>query len=272
MIKILVLLLFSITTKLYAYNNAIYDVSDLNGDSTKDTIILNSTNGFISIDKIYWGSSTFTTYIKYPELFYLKNYFWNYDINKDGLKDIVILSSGTIDTIDYKDTAYFKVIYGQSGLETIDTIKISEIDSIQFTPFVATTIYANSGISQGKIQSMSSIPVFEVYYTDFDTQDTLLQKNVFNDPKEIIITKYNVYPNPAYIYTNLELIDIQEGNYSIEIRKLNSHLMDKIDLKIDNITTLTKYLDLKDYSTGTYLITIKTENKILENIKLIVIK
>ncbi len=272
MIKIIILFIFSISLELLAYDNAIYDINDLNDDTYQDTIILNATNGFMSIDKIYWGNSTFTTQIKYPELKYIKNYFWNFDINKDGLKDIVILSSGTIDTIEYKDTSYFKVIYGQTGLETIDTVDINEIDSIQFTPYVATTIYADSGISQGKIQSLSSIPVFEMYFTNFDTHDTLLQKSVFKNPNENIITRYNLYPNPAYYYSNLELININPGKYFIEIRKLSSELIDKIELDIENISTLTQYLDLKEYATGTYIISIKDRSKVLKNIKLIVIK
>lgn len=257
---------------VYSYENAIYDISDLNSDTHLDTIYLKSKNGNLGLDKINWGSSSYTTHFQYPEMFYQRDFFWNIDINKDGIKDLVVLSSGKIDTVDYKDTAYLKIVYGQSGFETIDTIKIEEIDSLQFTPYVASTIYPDLGISQGKIQSLSEFPVFELYFNNLDVTDsTVSMKQIFEE-EPMLIARFNIYPNPAYYYTNIEMIDIQPGNYSIEIRKLSSEVINKFSITTQTKSNITKYLDLKDYATGTYLVQIYSENRLLLSYKLIVIK
>lgn len=270
--KLLLLIIYLIQlSSIQAYENAIYGISDINSDTNLDTIYLESINGNLGLDKIHWGGSGYTKFA-YPETFYQRNFFWNFDINKDGIKDLIILSSGKIDTVDYKDTSYLKVVYGQVGLETIDTVRIGDIDSVQFTPFVASSMYPGLGLSQGQIQSLSEFPVFELYFNNLDVTDsTVSMKKIFNE-EDLLIARFNIYPNPAYYYTNLEMIDMQSGNYEIEIRKLSSELISRFSITTETTSSLIKYLDLKDYATGTYLVQIYSGNRILYSYKLIVIK
>lgn len=296
----LLLFILSIPSYLYSEQPGIIDSTEeyrvilrieyLNDDSIRDTIIATADyNKNFKPKYIVWGKDTtdngipdslkfdYTT-IEYPygnfqNLFITSNL---NDLNSDTLLDIIIIYRATITdtTLGKRETACALVIFGNRGLDTVQTIIISDIDTFQIRPFVAMHMRKDHELKDPLIWNISYLPIYSVPDIDVDVKDTS------QIPPPITSTMIDqgkgpglkVYPNPAIYYTNIELSNIMPGEYQVQIIDIKSIVLYEQKMVTDVPGDLIKKIDLTDIPTGSYILRLTSNNVVIGVYRIVIVK
>ena len=256
-------------------------IGHINTNKSIDTII-----GKAGYDRkfipryILWGSDTTNndypdslklkrTDIIYPNWYSLKVKL-NVDfLNSDTLNDMMFIMWGKlmIDSANYKDTVKSLVIFGQKGLDTLHTINISQMDTLQIEPFIAMKLRMGTDLTDCQIRDFSYKPSYIINKINTDNY----QQGGTNSIIDKILPSVKIYPNPAIYYTNLELNQIKPGKYKIEIISLNGVLIEIQQFENQRVEKITSVLNLQNLATGIYYLKISTDNELIGTYPLIIV-
>lgn len=265
---------------------AILKVANLNNDRTQDTIVGVADSRLKFLPKyIRWGKDTSDhsipdslklaqTNISYPEWIDFTGVCMLDYINQDTLLDIVLVLWGTLDTSSQQpmDTSIALVIFGKHGLNTISQINISDIDTFQIQPFVAMKLRMGHELTNSIVRDMS-------YKASYELNDINLDVDTSSHPPPGITDKQaddkkpdiRIYPNPAIYYTNVELNNIPPGTYRIQIISMQGSLLNEQQITSETRGGLIKQIVLSDIASGSYLLRIFGDNKIIGDFPIIVL-
>lgn len=254
--------------------NMISSVSDFNSDGIPDTLFGSYIGNRLSKpSKIIWGhndsvqnGATFSVLkFEYPDLSHLSSYFAVFNMNtNDTLNDITIYYYGRIytDSTNYTETKKVVTIFGQPGLDTIETIKIDSIETFQTEPFIGIRLRIGNEITKSK-RIDNQKRAFIVNKINLDINNPVKDSIVDYLPPKMatnrIISKddFIIYPNPSSDYVIVENTSIDEDNIDviIKISDVIGRVYKSFDTRFAKGEKIT--LNISELPPGSYLVQIQ---------------
>ncbi|TAL67796.1 MAG: T9SS type A sorting domain-containing protein [Bacteroidetes bacterium] len=271
---------------------SILSIAHFNDDSVKDTLIGTASENRVFVPKaILWGLDTTAhdttkpyyipdsvvvskTYFKFPSWINRRIVLGIDKLNYDTLSDVILfVSSKFTDSLNINhDSIMAVLILGQHGLNKFDTINISSIDTIQFSPFVALHLKYGEELTESKIRNFSGRESYILNKTDVSAfqgdsignAPTLVEENTK-------IPVVSLFPNPAITFTNLKISDISPGNYFVQLISIEGRFISEQKMKVENSNELIKTLSLDNVANGFYYLHIKSDKVDIGTFQLIVL-
>ena len=283
-------LVFNISAKAQQFDStevfrAILSVDHFNDDLKQDTLIGASETSRRFVPRaIVWADDPTSgipdslkvdyTKIIYPTHWQNLRASYNLkDINNDNYLDMILFFWGKVgDEISgYEDTTRAVVLFGQRGLDTMNTIVLADIGSFQITPFVAMDMRFDHELKDPEIMDLSGITNYLINDISLSTTDTSCTPPPIATDINTINPELNVYPNPAVYYTNLQMNNLSSGLYTMQLIDLNGECRISNDINISSGKELIERLDLKDIPTGYYILQLTKGSKIIGRFQIIVV-
>jgi len=184
-------------------------------------------------------------------------------INEDSLADLVFYLWGAVrDTSAARDSVRPVVVFGQHGLDTLDTIRLSSITSFSTSPFIAMELRVGSEIAGGRARDPSRRSSYRVNRIRLDvgrpdtTDDPRGAPHVSATPPEV-----RVYPNPGSTTTHLLGRDLPAGLYTVEVVATNGGIMLRYDEAIGDEGFVLRPVDLRRLSSGLYIVRLTSRDR-----------
>ena len=187
-------------------------------------------------------------------------------INQDTLSDLVFYLWGAVsDTSAARDSVRPVVVFGQRGLDTLDTIRLSSIPSFSTSPFIAMELRVGSEIAGGRARDPSRRSSYKVnrIRLDIDPPDTT------DDPRgapHVLATspEARLYPNPGSTTTSLLGRNLPAGLYTVEVVATNGAIMLRYDETIGDEGFVLRPVDLRRLSSGLYIVRLTSRDRFVE--------
>jgi type IX secretion system substrate protein len=257
------------------------DIGHYNSDSVPDTLL-----GFTyekAIPRpayIFWGEAPVgyggihdslrvkETKLEYPDWLRMGCSASLDDVDNDDINDIIFITWGELgdSTAGFRDTTSIYTLYGQFALDTLAQINLADIDYEQILPFKATTFIMGNEIQNGKLRDISFVPSYELIYPDAGLPR---RPEDYEAPK--VDPNVKIYPNPAVFYTNIEITKVIPGSYKIELISLEGILLNMQQIRAENSNDLISRLEIKNVATGSYIIKIARNGKVIGSYQLVVV-
>lgn len=185
----------------------------------------------------------------------------------DTIPDMLFIISGRIqlDSITFKDTVKTIVLFGQKGLDTIKIINLSTVDTIQYGPYIAVKLKNGTDLTNCKLRDLSGIPSYQLNKITKPEFEMPMKVEDKNRKQPTVFA----YPNPASNFVNLEIRNIDSGEYSLKITALSGTIV--YDHKFIIAEDTFKLLDIQNLATGVYYLTLASSNSVYKTIPLIIL-
>lgn len=263
------------------------EIANFNDDHALDTLMIKSVDGKIYLDRIIWGVENeihpdttvyhkkSSTKIVAPDWSNLKSFVVFDFINQDTTKDLFIYYQGKkrIDSLTILDSVKAVVIFGQCGLDTNTTFNISEIEGVQYLPFVAKSVFCGSEITynSGFSKSNQNYNLNRIFFPIIPPPPSL-HGNTDRVQTETQASSIKVYPNPVSYNANIEFNLAYPGTYKVKILNSIGDIIDTKDCQINTFGSSIENVDMSKYANGLYTIQVELNNQIITNVKIIIVK
>ena len=247
-------------------------IEHFNPDCRKDTLYGRPGTNFQYIPtRIQWGRDTTrgnsnctpdrknrdsATVFDYPRWSRLSGSVTLQQLNHDTLTDIylVIWGRATHGTVT-RDTSLSIVIFGQKKLAKLRKIDIRKIDRHQDEPFVAMQFAEGEELKEKQSRDLTGSQSYLLELPDVDVVDS--SENHQPLPTQAAPAPWvRVYPNPTVYSTNLEIREIPQGEYTVEVMALDGTVLHEQRLTIGT-TGIFRTLDFGRLPSGTYQIRVR---------------
>lgn len=240
--------------------STIYQINDFDGDSYQDTLIGMRYKGMIYPYYITWHNNnaiTKKTFFKLPQY---ENYLLKMNclnLNQDNMMDL--LFSITRFRKDERnrlvqDTAYHTVIFAQSKLKNLDSIDLTPVVGLVYSPIIQMDYQL---LVQSKIRSDYSNG-FSFNITKCNTEQ-LNKQNESSNNNSIVL---NLFPNPVSNTLNINIKNIDDSHYSYQIMNSLGELMISSD-GIKSKNTYSESVTLDNFASGLYLFTLYDNQQVI---------
>jgi hypothetical protein len=265
----------------------IYCIKHFNDDKIKDTLIITAGNNMRYLPKfIVWGRDASMQYdssytpipdsLKVPYTEFIYPNWANFrcrvsiaNFSTDTLMDIVFYMWGKVPNADstLKDTATALILLGRRGMDTISVLRLGEFGKNDTVNSCFQELRMGMELTDSKIRDISYRPSWILN----KIQNNEGRQNI-KKPDEIQqVSSMRVYPNPAVYYTNLEITNIDKGDYRVQLISLEGSVVQEQRMSVNSANELITKLDLTDIATGYYLIKITTDTRLIGTYKLLVV-
>ena len=200
--------------------------------------------------------------------------FGPYNLN-DSLQDIILYLWGTSPNTGL-DTARFLLLFGQRALDTLGVIQVAQIDSaFQSEPFIALDIDYNYYLTDPKVRDLTGVESYELRTADMvvvpvDTSGG--GGTHMAAPRDSLTTTVSVYPNPTELGARLQSSRLEPGTYTITVLAVNGQEYHRQTVQISAPEQLERELDLHNLPTGTYIVRLHKDGRVLGSHPIIVIR
>lgn len=195
----------------------------------------------------------------------------------DSLFDMIFYLRGkTGDSTSIHDTSAVKAIFGQDALDTVPHIYLNEIDTLQWHPYCAVTLFIGGNFINplnrdmtGKVSYVLSKIDLKITSRAEDTTSTqaLMRRKTQAEESTIL----NVYPNPGLSGANVEGKKLQAGAYEVLVISENGKIIDRQTISVNESGELFSQIDTRQISTGFYIIQLRSNNQFVASYPFMVI-
>jgi hypothetical protein len=289
MIFILLYLLNSECHSDYLDSNKVFisiiSVTHLNDGGSLDTVVgfASNTRKFLP-KQILWGKDTTDngipdslkvqkTIIEYPEWLYISGACSIDDFNNDTMTDILLVIWGKlqVDSLNLKDTSTSITIFGRRGLDTINNINITSLDSFQTSPVSSIKMRIGKEFTESRIRDLSYRPSYvleDIHVQDTSSNPPRIPAEQENDDIQCI----KVYPNPAQNLVNIEITKQKPGLYEIKFFSVEGFQLYDYCRKVTTNKDLRETINIESLSSGLYFVRIDRNKEMIGIFKLIIIR
>lgn len=184
-------------------------------------------------------------------------------INEDTLSDLVFYLWGAVrDTNAARDSVRPFVVFGQHGLDTLDTIHVNAIISFSTSPFIGMELRIGSEIMGARVRDPSRRSSYKVNRIRLDVgrQDTTESPRgaprAADRPPEV-----RLYPNPGSTTTNLLGRELPAGSYTVEVVATNGAIVLRYDETIGENGFVLRPVDLRRIASGLYIVRLLSSDR-----------
>lgn len=239
-------------------------IGHLDHDGIQDTLICKHLGKKLMPKYIIWGktkvpindaekSSKFITTIVYPEWKNIRGSYLITNNCNDTINDIIISIKGEIeDSLSKKDTSTTIVIFGKDELYFKKSLDLSIRDTSSNEVY-----FSDISIGNGYHNPKKLIPNNSIYMNYIP----IAPQNHIQATKELSVD-LSAYPNPASNELTIQFNELSIGLYSLELISIDGIVKWKDEIAIDNIGEISKNIDVQSFSSGTYLLKVKSKDNI----------
>lgn len=207
------------------------------------------------------------TRIDYPEFISLRTSSLVFKYNStDSVSDIVCMLWGKNSTDSNAiDTSTIVSLFGQSSLDTLVSVNLGVIDSIQTSPFFAMKLYPNIHLIDSARRDDTGKLSYRLPCINFNLGNSTQQQN-----SNAIISglmpsteskEFFIYPNPATNTLMIKYTGSVFQNLSIVMTSSTGFEILRIEMDCTSKSGCLESVDLKDILNGLYSIRILTHNQ-----------
>ncbi len=283
-LSLIIMLLFTCVFTTYSQTNdslnhyRVISIKDFNNDNQNDVLMGNNylRSGYLP-SHINWNGLA-KTYFKYPEWRNVKGSCSPIDMNNDNKIDIVIYITGRLLQPDstLKDTTTSFVIFSQSGLQNIDTIRLDTIGHYQIYPFVAMNMRISNELVNGRYTSIDNSLTFDLRKIILDVSNPpSTPPGNYIKPSQPTLSNgelIKLYPNPSTYYVNLEMNNYPSGDYTVIFTDSKGEKVMFQNVKIDASSRLVSNINTQGLMTGHYIVSVLSNNNLIGSFRLIIVK
>ncbi len=194
-----------------------------------------------------------------------------YNVN-DTLDDLIFWIKG-IDTVLGSrserlphDTACALVVFGQSGLETRERIELNAIKTFQNGPFYAMHLGVNTELINPKRRDNTRKTSWELKRVNRSVERAEQEDTTETPPPQTASVEAweyegRVWPNPTIYTTNVEIMPLPAGTYSVEVIAVNGARVWTSELEIAEEGKVFETVDLSGLPSGHYVLRVSTREK-----------
>jgi hypothetical protein len=179
----------------------------------------------------------------------------------DSLADLIFyLRGGVADSTNPYDSLRALVLYGGNGIDTVPSINLATIGTVQVAPFVA-------------VELRTDAELVEPAYRDLSRQLSYILLPVDPPPGAPPVVEHpagvdagwsvRVYPNPAHGSTQIEGRPVPEGDYRAEVVAVDGRTVAQQEITVGGTGDLFGTLDLKSLPSSLYVIRIYNADRLV---------
>lgn len=260
--------------KAEEHNYTIMSIDDFNDDMSIDTLIGKSiNNGVYFPTKIVWGFDSIVhpdpliypkvseTSFNYPNWNNLRINSLKKCFNNDSINDLIIFISGgiPIDSTTMKDTSVALILFGQCGLDTIESINIPTISYNQVFPFKARKLAHPYDFSDCFLRNGETKTFFRINQVSDVLNPPPMYKHGSNCCGGKSKYDMKLYPIPSIEKLTIELNNFEEGIYIIKLLDLEGRVLLTKQVNVNSNQT-NEIIETSLFLNGSYLIVIEKES------------
>lgn len=280
------------------YADAILFIGHLNPDCLADTVMGRSNlhDAFLP-HRIIWGRATALntgcpdttggsipdslkkscTYLKYPGWGSFTGSSAMFQTDPDSLDDLMLYMWGNAGSEENPlDTGTTVVVFGQHGLNTIDTITVQSIDMVQYDPYYARHLVVGMDFIEPDVRDISGdtsyilrkIPARE----DDNQQSPIASANPGEGSVVARQVRVSVHPNPVKRYAVVSADMLHGSSCIITMHTSDGSEVLRKEAGINASGGVNETLDLENISSGAYVIRIQVSGASIGDCPVMVVR
>lgn len=187
-------------------------------------------------------------------------------INGDTLADLLFYLWGAVrDTTRARDSVRPVVVFGQHGLDTLDTLSLGGMETFSTVPFIGMELRVGSEISSRRVRDPSRRSSHKVNRISLDVERPDTTDDPRGEPHRTATRTPDVrlYPNPVATLTNLLGRDLPPGPYGVEVIATNGAVVLRYDAIVDDRGFVLRAVDLHRLPSGIYIVRLSSRDRFI---------
>lgn len=175
-------------------------------------------------------------------------------LNNDLYEDLIITVRGKVDTgIHRRDTMRILVIFGQLGLDTLQTLRLDSLAPMQSTPFFAMELLFGTHLIEPGYREIGS----SVSHTLTPITVQVVPDSTPPPPPIIpppLLVDIRILPNPTFGTAQVEASPLPEGEYVVQVISVNGTEVHRQNVTVGSSQDIQRTLRLQNVPSGWYIV------------------